>query len=392
MAETLGTTETPETEAPETTETPGTAGASGTTFVTTVTRSYVPLARVLMASVQELHPEARRVVLQVDGDPEVVGDAEILRPSDVIADPDELTVLAGIYNPLELSTALKPQLLLRELGSADRVIFLDPDMRLFQRADAALEALASGTGTLLTPHQLVPPVSFRNRELYEWGSKAMGAYNTGFVGVTAASVPFLEWWDSRLRRDCVADTRKQHWVDQKIMDLAPSYFDLDVFRDPAYNVGWWNLEERPLGRVGEMVTVSGVPLVLMHYSGVRPAKPKNLEGDLPYLVYSERNAVIGRPAEMVVVRALEADYIADLMAAGYAELSKVPYGFAVTPGGRVWTDRDRQRYRKLVMAAEGRGETPPTPDELPREPLTWKLWAVGVWVRDGLQKLSERWI
>ena len=54
VAETLGTTETPETEASEATETPGTAGASGTTFVTTVTRSYVPLARVLMASVQEL--------------------------------------------------------------------------------------------------------------------------------------------------------------------------------------------------------------------------------------------------------------------------------------------------------------------------------------------------
>lgn len=359
------------------------------TFVTTVTRSYIPLARVLMRSVQETHPEARRVVLQVDGEPEAVGDAEILRPSEVIPDAVELAVLAGIYNPLEFSTALKAQLLLRELASTDRVIFLDPDMRLFQRADAALAALDSGTGTLLTPHQLRPP-KYENRVYYEWDIKAVGAYNTGFVGVTPASVPFLEWWDSRLRRDCLADQRGQHWVDQRMVDLAPSYFGLDIFRDPAYNVGWWNLEERPLGRVGDTVMVGDVPLVLMHYSGVRPAKPKVLDGELPYLVYRPQNAVIGRPAEMAVIRALEADYIADLMAAGYAELSQVPYGLASTPRGRVLSARDRRRYRKLVVSAEERGEDPPLPDDMPREPLSWKLRGLGLWGRDELQKLRER--
>jgi len=359
-------------------------------FVTTVTRSYIPLARVLMESVRRHHPDARRVVLQIDGELEMVADAEVLQPTDLVTDPVEWAVLTGIYNPLELSTALKALLLINELHSAEQVIFLDPDMRLFQPADTALTALREGVGTLFTPHQSKPPVHARNRDLYEWGSKAMGAYNTGFVGVTAASGPFLTWWDSRLRRDCVADVRKQHWVDQKMVDLAPSYFDVDIFRDPAYNVGWWNLEERPLSRSGDTWLVAGVPLVLMHYSGVRPAKPKNSEGDLPYLVYSERNAVVDHPEQVDAIRQLESKYIADLMEAGYAELSGVPYAYDVTASGRTLSARDRKRYRQLVLETELDGRTPPLPDQLPREPLSWKIWALGDAARDRLHTLRAR--
>ncbi len=360
------------------------------TFVTTVTKSYIPLARVLMQSVEEMHPDARRVVVQVDGDPAAVGDAEILRPADLIADPRELAVLTGLYNPLEFSTALKPQLLIHELASADQVIFLDPDMRLFQPCERALEELQTGAGTLLTPHQLTPPRFLHNRGLYEWISKAMGAYNTAFVGATRESLPFLEWWDSRLRRDCVADTRKQHWVDQKIMDLAPSYFDLDLLRDPAYNVAWWNLEERPLSRGEGTWMVGDTPLVLMHYSGVRPANPKNSEGNLPYLVHSEKNAVVDHPDQMAAIRELEKEYITDLMAAGYADFSTIPYGFDLTPGGRHLRARDRRRYRELVLSAEMNDRQPPLPDELPREPLKWKLWAVADVLRDQLHKLRVK--
>lgn len=360
------------------------------TFITTVTRSYIPLARVLMESVQQLHPDARRVVVQVDGELEEVGDADVIRPADLITDPHELAILAAIYNPLEFSTALKPVFLLHELKSADEVIFLDPDMRLFQPVDHALEKLRSGTGTLLTPHQLVPPKSFHNRELYEWGSKAMGAYNTGFVGVTQASIAMLEWWDDRMRRDCVADTRRQHWVDQKIMDLAPSYFELDIFRDPGYNVGWWNLEERPLSLREGTWMAGDVPLVLMHYSGVRPAKPKNAGEDLPYLVYAKTNAVVEQPEQMTLIRTLEKEYVDDLMAAGYAELSKVPYGYDVTASGRTLSPLDRRRYRELVLSAEMEGRTAPLPDELPREPLSWKLRGLYYETRDRADRMGVR--
>lgn len=359
------------------------------TFVTTATKSYIPLVRVLMESVRKFHPDARRVVVQMDGEPESVDGAEIIRPADVITDPQELAIRTGMYNVLEFTTSLKPRLLMHELESSDQVIFLDPDTRLFQAMDRALAELAAGSGVLLTPHQVTEPSSYRNWDFYEWVLKLVGVFNTGFVGVTREGLPFLEWWDERLRRECIGETRIHHWVDQKIVDFAPAYFDVDVLRDPAYNVGWWNLEERPLSRKGDTWMVGDVPLVMMHYSDVRPAKPKVSEGDLPYLVRSERNGVVDSPEQVDAIRRIETEYIADLMAAGYRELSAAPYAYAVTPQGRAVSARDRRRYRELVLRAEEQGTTPPMIDTLPPEPLSWKLRGVRDWARDEANRIAE---
>lgn len=360
-----------------------------TTFVTTVTRSYVPLARVLMQSVQKFHPEARRVVVQMDGERETVLDAEVIRPSDLIPDPHELAVLTAMYSVYEFPNALKPSLLLRELASADQVVFLDPDTRLFQPMDVALAQLAAGPGVLLTPHQVAPPSAYRKWESYEWILSTVGVFNLGFLGVTQAGIPFLQWWGDRLRRDCLADPRKMHWADQRITGMALSYFDVGILRDPAYNVGWWNLEERSLTRQGDTWMVGDAPLVHMHYSGVRPALQRKSEGDAPYLICSENAAVADRPDEMKALRKIEADYVDDLMAAGYAELSKVPYGFNVTAGGRELSPRDRRRYREIVLGAESRGEIAPSPDELPKEPLSWKLRGVAGKARDTFHRITS---
>lgn len=335
-------------------------------IVTTVSRSYVPLARILMRSVAQFHPDARRVVVQLDGPEEEIAGAEVIRPSDLITDPHELAVQAAMYHPIEFATALKPRLLMKMLETADVAIFLDPDMQVFHPLTVAIEALESGAGTLLTPHRVTAP-DYDNRNLYEWGFKAWGAYNTAFVGVTASSLPFLTWWDSRLSRDCLTDVRHFHWVDQRIVDLAPSYFDIDLLKDLGYNVCWWNLEERPLKRVGSAWTVGGVPLVVMHFSGVRPGKPK---GELPSLFHSPESKAAHDPDQVAAVTQLEDQYVADLLAEGSAELSAVPYGLGATPGGRILTRGQRQRYRNRVLAAEARGDVAPLPDDVNLAPRT----------------------
>ena len=330
--------------------------------VTTVSRSYVPLARVLMASVARHHPDAVRFVVQLDGAPETVEGAEVVAPAALVADERELTALAHMYKPIEFATALKARLLEHALGHADQAFFLDPDMRLFAPMTAAQAALDGGSGTLLTPHRLTPP-PVADRDLVEWALKAYGTYNTGFVGVTERSRPLLSWWDSRMRRDCLDDLDDFEWVDQKVMDLAPGYFDLDLLRDHGYNVGWWNLQERPVRREGDTWFAGDGPLVLMHYSGVRPAHAN--DGSLPYLVHSPANPVVRDPAHVAALRELEDAYVADLRAAGYGELSRVPYGYDATPLGRPLSPADRRGYRDLVLAAEARGQALPMPDDLP---------------------------
>ncbi len=331
------------------------------TVVTTVTRSYLPFASVLMESVATHHPEASRLVLLLDGEKEPLEHAEIVRPADVVADQLELEILQGIYTPIEFATALKPALLMHALRSSDTVVFLDPDMRLFGPMTAALTCLRNQTGTLLTPHRVVPP-AYERRGLFEGTLLIYGTYNTGFVGATDASHPFLLWWESRLRRDCLADYRNWFWVDQRIADLAPGYFDLDIFRDPTYNVGWWNLDERQLRYVDEVWCVGDERLVLMHYSGVRPIAGR---GSQPQLLHSEEHPVARDATLLAATRRLEDEYVEDLLRAGYERYAGAAYGLDVTPGGRRLTPDERRRYREHVVFAESQGRTPPSPDDIP---------------------------
>lgn len=339
-----------------------------TAIVTSVTRNYIPLARVLMDSVARHFPDSQRYVLLLDGETEPISGAHVLRMSDILS-PQEEVIQQFIYRPYQLATALKPKLLKHVLDLADNAIFLDPDMRLYGSMAVTVELLRSGSGTLLTPHRISPP-SQDNRDLYEWAFKMYGTYNTGMVGVTNASLPFLEWWDSRLQRDCLGDPTAGHWLDQKVVDLAPAYFEMDLLKDPGYNVGWWNLEERTLRKEEGTWYVGSTPLVLMHFSSVRPNREA---GDLPYLVYSPHSHVAEDPAAIALVRELEDSYIADLYAAGFSELGSSPYAYDTTPEGRPFSPARRERYRRLVIAAEAAGAVPPRPDDLYDLPLTTKL-------------------
>ena len=334
-------------------------------FATTVSRTYLPLARVLMDSVAAHHSDSARYVLVLDDGPGLTADAEILRPFDLIDDHLELTIRQTIYHPIEYATALKPMLLRHLLKDADQVFFIDPDIRLFQPITAAVDLLSSGAGTVLTPHRVSPPV-FEDRALYEGLLKSYGTYNTAFVGVTDASLPLLEWWDSRLKRDCLADLRRFEWVDQKVMDLAPSYFEFDLLRDQGYNVAWWNLDERPIRRENGTWYTGPVPLVALHYTGVRPVLKR---GGLPQLIHSSRNKASQDPAQLQHIQVLEDNYVADIKRAGYDDYTRGGYGLSATPGGRPLSLGARRGYRQLVLAAEARGDRAPLPDDMSWSPI-----------------------
>jgi len=322
-----------------------------------------------MESVAQCEPDVRRVVLLLDGPVEDIAGAQVITPEELVPDAAELQILRGIYAPYEIGNTMKPAFLLHLLeDGASGAFFIDPDIRALQPLTAAKAALAGGTGLLLTPHRVTPP-NPEARDLFDGTFKAVGVYNTGFVGVTAQAKDFLEWWHRELRRDCLADIRAMHWADQRIADLAPSYFDVHVFKDRAYNVGWWNLDERPLSRRADGTwMVGGKPLVLMHYSGVRPGRPK---GDLPALFWAPRNPAANDPQQWALAEQMEDEYVADLERHGSAEFSGAAYTYGTTPGGRVLSQGDRRRYRELVLSAESRGERVPSIDEALRGPWAW---------------------
>jgi hypothetical protein len=118
----------------------------------------------------------------------------VLTPSELAIEPAELRRMAAIYDVLELATALKP-FLLRHLV-VDRgeptATYLDPDIEVFAPLDD-LHERALEHGLVLTPHRWFP-LAQDGREPADTVFTLSGAYNLGYVTVSGAAVPFLDWW------------------------------------------------------------------------------------------------------------------------------------------------------------------------------------------------------
>lgn len=244
---------------------------------TIVTRGYLSYARILAASYVHHHPEARVYTLVVDGRP-----PEAASGPGIVVEPASLGLasfreLAFKYGPTELSTALKPAFLAFVLEREEAVVYLDPDV-LVLRAFDELQRVQRSSSIVLTPHTLAPYPDDGLRPS-EQGMLVTGVYNLGFLALRRSpdAGALLEWWGSRLEDGCSVDLPNGTFTDQKWADLVPAYFDSTaVFRDPAYNVAYWNLHERPLERRGEVFFVGGRPIAFFHFSGYDPDDPTAL--------------------------------------------------------------------------------------------------------------------
>src|ERR1039457_1731601 len=122
---------------------------------TIIARNYLAHSRVLMSSLESHHPDMRTTVLVVDGSPEdgltIADSFETLFPQDIGIDPVDLRHMFMIYEVTEMSTALKPALLLHLANqTSEPVVYLDPDCFVYDRLDE-VDELASRHSLVLTP-------------------------------------------------------------------------------------------------------------------------------------------------------------------------------------------------------------------------------------------------
>jgi hypothetical protein len=240
------------------------------------TFSYLNRARVLFASLRRFHPEWELVALITDAAPP----GFVL---DVAAEPFDRVVYAselGIANfsswlfkhdIIEVCTAVKGPFLHQacEAGSAEAVIYLDPDTALLGSL-APLEAWLEGDDILLTPHLLEPndePLAIEDNDV---ATLRTGIFNLGFVAVrtTGEGARFAKWWNDRLLTHCYDDIPKGLFVDQRWCDHVPALFDkVKVVRDPGYNVASWNLSRRKVSIEKDgRILVNGSPLRFWHFT------------------------------------------------------------------------------------------------------------------------------
>ena len=128
------------------------------------------------------------------------------------------------YTILELNTAIKPWVIaaLFERGY-ERVIYFDPDIKLYGSVDAILARLEHAD-IVLTPH--LTGALDDGKHPSELTILQSGSYNLGFIALRASDETrrFVAWWQGKLLRDCVVDIPRGLFTDQKWIDLVPGMY------------------------------------------------------------------------------------------------------------------------------------------------------------------------
>ncbi|MEM1380230.1 MAG: hypothetical protein AAGH41_06360 [Pseudomonadota bacterium] len=253
----------------------GTPGKGQPVVFTICARNYLPQASLLVASVAQHHPGLKVLVFVLDAQGDeaeiqtflgvpVVSGADLGLPT--------FFDMAIRYDILEFSTAIKPACFQYVFGTgAPWAIYLDPDMEVLQPLREVEARLARGAQAVITPH-ITQPLDMQH-DPTELKLIRTGIYNLGFAAIanTEEAHRFVQWWADRMPTDCRVDLDAGIFVDQKYVDLMPSYLPrTDILRHRGYNVAYWNLAHRPLHRSADGPwMIDDDPAVLMHYSGIR---------------------------------------------------------------------------------------------------------------------------
>jgi hypothetical protein len=279
------------------------------------------MGKTLLQSVAAQHPECDLFYLFVDKDITAIPAENNFS----VLSLDELHIpnmeqMAFVYEITELNTAVKPFFFSYLLDKGyQKVIFLDPDIYVYNRLDVVLNALETSS-IALTPHALHPapaPTSFLDKVQWEQNMTYTGIFNLGFIGIsnTEETRDFLAWWTERCKFLCFMEPGTGIFVDQKWAELALVFWkNVYIVRDPGYNVSLWNLHERSVhqNKVNETHA-----LIFYHFSSIKIDDESML---------SKHNALIGFDVHPELDSLFQA-YRQAVRSNGYAAFQNVSYGY-----------------------------------------------------------------
>jgi glycosyltransferase involved in cell wall biosynthesis len=325
-----------------------------TAVFTIVSKNYLSFARTLLSSVKRHHPEWDPYVLLVD---------EVNNEFVPEEEPFEIRFMSDLnlpdfkkfifrYNILELNTAVKPWMfswLFNNEKNYDKVIYIDPDIYIYDRLTEVEEALNSGSLMVLTPH--LSDFLNDDKKPSELNILQAGTYNLGFLAVArhADTKRFLEWWQTKLEYECTVDIPNGLFVDQKWMDMAPGFFkDVFILHHPGYNVAYWNLKHRNVTLRDGNYFVNKERLVFFHFSGVNPSNLSVLSKHQDRFTLQN----IGDASLLV------ANYAKEVIEHGFESTKKWTYFYSEFQDGVKISDFLRIAYRKLPELQDAFGSDP----------------------------------
>lgn len=191
----------------------------------------------------------------------------------------EVEEMVPDYNVIELNTAVKPYYIEYFFTKGyQKVVYLDPDIMVFDSLDVVFQCLDKHD-YVLTPHMCTPISD--DKQLKESICLSTGTFNLGFFAIrqSATSIDLLDWWKSKLKRECLLAMERGFFVDQKWMNLSICYFDnFLIQRDLGWNMAYWNMHERVLSKTvsGNWIVNNLFPLIFFHFSSFKPEKPEEI--------------------------------------------------------------------------------------------------------------------
>lgn len=243
--------------------------------------SYLDRAELLLASLRKWVPDWQVCAVVTDTPPpgfsfgaESHGFDRLIWSPDLFGDDAQSWLFA--HDIVEACTAVKGRALklLLEEEACSGVVYFDPDIVVFGNL-GDLEHRLQSASVVLTPHQIDYEDDSQSILNHEMASLRHGVFNLGFVAVRDCDEGrrFANWWDARLSNWCHDRLDYGLFVDQKWCNLVPCLFDdVQILRDPGYNVAWWNLNTRRLVLDGDGTAwANGRPLRFFHFSGTGSA-------------------------------------------------------------------------------------------------------------------------
>ena len=241
---------------------------------------------------------------------------------------------------VEASTAVKGAFLRwlqLQHPEEDMFLYLDPDCFVYSDFPELREALRRKPA-VLCPHLLHPG----NIDM-ELSSTAHGVYNLVFLAVnnSEAARTFVQWWADRLYLFCYDDIQQGIFTDQKWMDLAPCFFDVEIFHHYGYDFAPWGLQGTRVERRDGNWLIQGMPLRFIHYSGFGRVARECME---KWMDESGKG-----------FQTLYTEYERAHAEADRDHISRTPWSYAAYHSGEPVSDSVRQRYRQdwdLMFAVE----------------------------------------
>lgn len=245
-------------------------------FYTSITTNYLPKARVLAKTLKQYNQDAIFYLAIADDLPQNFDLKnepfdEVLFIQDII-NVDNLAAWIFKHTVVELCTAIKAAAALKIFNTttANKVVYLDPDIAVFSSLDE-LSQLLDNCNFALTPHLTTPEKTHDAILDNEVCALKHGIYNLGFLAVRRCDegMAFLKWWHARLLEFCYDDIPNGIFTDQRWIDLAPAFFDgCKIIREPNYNIATWNLNNRLVSQgADDEYLAEGKPLQFFHFSG-----------------------------------------------------------------------------------------------------------------------------